>query len=371
MTNNPPSVATERSDEAAVAGEDARRPLTYLVTGGAGFIGSHLTDKLLARGDRVIVLDDLSTGRLTNLAHLEDHPRLQVVFGSVRDEMIVDELVHGCDAVVHLAAAVGVRLIIEEPLRSFSTNIRGSEVVIGAAHRYRRPILVASTSEIYGKNGNEPLHEEADRILGTTTVARWSYSTAKAVEEILALNYHRERGLPATVVRLFNTVGPRQSPAYGMVIPNLVRQAVHGEPLTVHGDGQQSRCFCHVSDVVEALLLLMDAPGAVGEIFNVGAVEEITIHDLALRIIQRSASQSTIRLVPYEEAYDKGFEDMRRRVPDTTKIRNATDWNPRRTLDDVLDEMILEARLEGAVHADVYPPEIIDMTEPLTAPMRA
>ena len=226
---------------------------TYLITGGAGFIGSHLTDALLERGDRVVVLDDLSTGSLANLREVRSHPRLRIEIGSVLDELRVDELVHTCDVVFHLAAAVGVQLIVNEPLRSFTTNLRGSEIVIGAAHRYRRKVMVASTSEIYGKNGADKLVETADRILGTTSISRWSYSTAKAVDEILALNYHRERGLQAVIVRLFNTVGPRQSPGYGMVIPRLARQAVNGEPLTVHGDGGQSRCFGHVSDIVRAL----------------------------------------------------------------------------------------------------------------------
>src|SRR6266511_1868796 len=228
-------------------------PYVYLVTGGAGFIGSHLTDALLARGDRVIALDALSTGRLENIESAAAHPNFRFVQGSVLDEMMVDELVHESDLVVHLAAAVGVKLIVERPLHSFTTNIRGSEIVIEAAHRYRRKTLVVSTSEIYGKNDRGPLKETDDRILGTPSVARWAYSTAKAVDEILANVYHRERGLPTFVVRLFNTVGPRQSPAYGMVIPRLVRQAVDGEPLTVFGDGRQTRCFCHVLDVVDAL----------------------------------------------------------------------------------------------------------------------
>jgi UDP-glucose 4-epimerase len=319
-------------------------PLTYLVTGGAGFIGSHLAEALLLRGDRVVVVDDLSTGRLENLALVTDHPGLRVVTGSVRDELVVDELVHACDVVVHLAAAVGVRLIVEEPLRSFTTNLRGSEVVIAAAHRYQRPILVASTSEIYGKNGSSVLSETADRILGQTTVARWAYSTAKAVDEILAITYHRERGLPSIVARLFNTVGPRQSPAYGMVVPNLVRQALAGEQLTVYGDGCQSRCFLHVADVVAALIGLLDNRRSIGNVFNVGSTEEITILKLAERIIERTGSSSTIRLVPYDQAYAEGFEDMRRRVPDTTKLRTLTGWKPLRSLDQILDDTIEEAR---------------------------
>ncbi len=319
-----------------------------LVTGGAGFIGSHLCEALVGRGDAVVVLDNLSTGRLQNLDAVAGHPDFRFVQGSVLDELMVDELVHECEVVVHLAAAVGVKLIVEQPLRSFTTNIRGSEVVVEAAHRYRRRLLVASTSEIYGKNDNVPLAESANRILGPTTVARWAYSTAKAVDEILALLYHRQRGLSTTVVRLFNTVGPRQSPAYGMVIPRLVRAAVAGEPLTVYGDGRQSRCFCHVADVVRALLSLLDEPQAIGEVFNVGSSNEVTIRQLAEKIIAMSNSTSPIALIPYEQAYAVGFEDMRRRVPDTSKIRALTGWEPRFTLEDILRETIAEARNERA-----------------------
>ena len=322
----------------------------YLVTGGAGFIGSHLVEGLLGRGDQVVAFDNLSTGRLRNLDHLGNHPNLRFVQGSVLDELAVDELTHTCDAVVHLAAAVGVKLIVEEPLRSFTTNIRGSEIVIEAAFRHRRPILLASTSEIYGKNSDIPLSEEDDRILGSTTTARWAYSTAKAVDEILAYAYHRERGLPTTVVRLFNTVGPRQSPAYGMVLPRLARQAVSGAPLTVYGDGTQSRCFCHVSDVVRALLGLLEHPGAVGGVFNVGSQEEVTIRELAQRIVARAGSRSRIELVPYDQAYPVGFEDMRRRVPSTDRIRALTGWQPSRSLDDILTETIAEAAAERAAN---------------------
>src|SRR5437588_366760 len=257
-------------------------PETYLITGGAGFIGSHLAEAILARGDRVIAIDNLSTGRLQNIDGLGGRDGFRFVQGSVLDELIVDELVNESDVVVHLAAAVGVQLIVDQPLRCLTTNIRGSENVIEAAHRYRRKILIASTSEIYGKNSDGPLSEHADRVLGSPAVSRWAYSTAKAVDEVLAYAYHRERGLPSVVVRLFNTVGPRQSPAYGMVIPRLVRQAIAGAPLTVFGDGHQTRCFCHVSDVVDALLELLDHPDAVGEVFNVGyGGEEISMIDLA------------------------------------------------------------------------------------------
>jgi UDP-glucose 4-epimerase len=264
----------------------------------------------------------------------------------VLDELKVDQLVHRCDVVVHLAAAVGVQLIVEQPLRSFATNIRGSEIVIGAAHRYRRKILVASTSEIYGKNESEKLAENADRILGATSIARWAYSTAKAVDEILALMYHRERDLASIVVRLFNTVGPRQTPGYGMVLPRLARQAVAGEPLTVYGDGLQSRCFCHVLDVVGALTSLLEDPEAVGGVYNIGSSYEISILDLARRVIARAESVSDIEIIPYEYAYAEGFEDMRRRVPDTGRLNELTGWVPRRTLDDMIDDAVAEARRE-------------------------
>ncbi|MFG1686377.1 NAD-dependent epimerase/dehydratase family protein [Nonomuraea sp. NPDC049269] len=320
--------------------------MRFLITGGAGFIGSHLTDALLARGDSVVIVDNLSTGRVANLALAADHPHLQFVQGSVLDELMVDELVHQCDVVVHLAAAVGVKLIVEQPLRCLTTNIRGSEVVIEAAHRYRKKILITSTSEIYGKNSAGPLKEDADRILGSPSVVRWAYSTAKAVDEILANAYHRERGLPTIVVRLFNTVGPRQSPAYGMVIPRLVQQAVSGAPLTVFGDGSQTRCFAHVADVVNALLRLLDLEAAVGQTFNIGSANEVSILDLAKLIIDHTGSMSAIDLIPYHEAYQQGFEDMTRRVPDTTRIRELTGWAPRHTLDEILVEVVKQVREE-------------------------
>jgi UDP-glucose 4-epimerase len=322
--------------------------LAYLVTGGSGFIGSHLVEALLARGDSVIALDNLSTGRPSNLDGVRFHPRLRFVHGSVLDEQIVDELTNQCDVVVHLAAAVGVKLIVEHPLRSLTTNIRGSEIVIEAAHRYRKKFLLASTSEIYGKNSAGPLHEESERILGSPAIVRWTYSTAKAVDEILANAYHRERGLPTTVVRLFNTVGPRQSPAYGMVIPRLIRQALRGHPVTVFGDGRQTRCFAHVADVVAAILLLLDKEDSVGQTFNVGSSKEISILDLAKLIIDRCNSASVIELIPYDQAYQSGFEDMERRVPDTSKLRSCTGWKVRRSLDQILEETIAEAASEMA-----------------------
>ena len=321
-------------------------PTRYLITGGAGFIGSHLTQALLARGDEVVVLDNLSTGRLQNLDAVGGQPGFRFIQGSVLDELVVDELVHETDVVVHLAAAVGVKLIVDQPLRSFTTNIEGTATVIEAAHRYRRPTLLASTSEIYGKNCSVPLSEDDDRILGSPAVARWSYSTAKAVDEILAYAYHRERGLPTKVVRFFNTVGPRQSPAYGMVIPRFIRQALAGEPLTVFGDGTQSRCFGHVSDVITAVIGLLDRDDLVGEVFNIGSSEEISILALAERIIERTGSQSPINVLPYSAFYGEGYADMQRRVPDTTKIRQAIGWVHTRSLDLIIDEMIADARAE-------------------------
>jgi UDP-glucose 4-epimerase len=318
----------------------------YLVTGGAGFIGSHLVEALLGAGNEVVVLDSLSTGRLSNLVGIKDDPNLRFVQGSVLDDLAVDQAVRDCDVVVHLAAAVGVKLIVEQPLYSLTTNIKGAITVLEAAHRYRRKVLVASTSEIYGKNNSGPLNEQSDRVLGSPAVARWAYSTSKAVDEILAYAYHRERGLPTIVVRLFNTVGPRQSPAYGMVVPRLVRQALAGEPLTVYGDGTQTRCFCHVSDVVAALLGILDEPRAAGDVFNVGSSEEISIEQLARRIIAKTQSSSPIVHMPYDVAYEVGFEDMARRVPDVAKVEALTGWHAKRSLADILDDVIAEARSE-------------------------
>lgn len=318
---------------------------TYLITGGAGFIGSHLAEALLARGDSVIALDNLSTGNLRNLEPLEHHRNFRFVQASVLDELAVDEVMTDADVVVHLAAAVGVKLIVEHPLRSLTTNIRGSEIVLESAHRYRRKVLVASSSEIYGKAGG-PFSETSDRVLGPPSVARWAYSTAKSVDEILAFAYHKERGLPAVIVRLFNTVGPRQSPAYGMVVPRLVRQALLGEPLTVYGDGTQTRCFCHVADVVSALMALLDDERAEGEVYNVGSVEEVSILELAERIIAKAASGSHIALIPYEEAYEVGFEDMEHRVPDISKVYRLLGWEPKYSLEGILEETIAEARAE-------------------------
>ncbi|PIQ83419.1 MAG: nucleoside-diphosphate sugar epimerase [Candidatus Omnitrophica bacterium CG11_big_fil_rev_8_21_14_0_20_63_9] len=311
-----------------------------LVTGGAGFIGSHLAEVLLERGDEVTIIDNLSTGRYENIAHLDGHSNFQVVIGTILNETLVDKLVERADVVFHLAAAVGVELIIKRPLESMMTNIRGSEVVLEMAHRYRRKVLIASTSEVYGKNMNGPLREDTDRVLGSPLKTRWSYSTSKAVDEILAYVYWKEKGVPTVIVRLFNTVGPRQSGAYGMVIPRFISQALAGKPLEVHGDGQQSRCFLHVKDVVGALTKLVVHAGAVGQVFNVGSQEEVTIEELARRIIRLTNSRSTVRLIPYEQAYEEGYEDMPRRVPDISKIRGLIGFEPTMTLDQIIQSVI-------------------------------
>jgi len=318
----------------------------YLVTGGAGFIGSHLVEALLEGGNEVVVLDTLSTGRLSNLDVANGYSGFTFVQGSVLDELAVDDAVRGSDIIVHLAAAVGVKLIVEQPLYSLTTNIKGAITVLEAAHRYRRKVMVASTSEIYGKNNSGALNEQSDRILGSPAVARWAYSTSKAVDEILAYAYHRERDLPTIVVRLFNTVGPRQSPAYGMVVPRLVHQALEGAPLTVYGDGAQTRCFCHVTDVVDALVRLLNEPTAVGDVFNIGSTEEVSIEQLARLIIDKTSSTSPVLHVPYDVAYEVGFEDMVRRVPDVSKLESLTGWHAQRSLAQILDDVIDEVRSE-------------------------
>ncbi|MET9567683.1 NAD-dependent epimerase/dehydratase family protein [Streptomyces virginiae] len=338
----------------------------YLVTGGAGFIGSHLVDALLADGNSVVVLDNLTTGRQENLTQARANPCFRFVHGSVLDAPLVDELVQECEIVIHLAAAVGVKLIVEQPLRSFITNTKGTETVIESAQRHDRRILIASTSEIYGKNSSGPLNETSDRILGSPSVARWSYSTAKAVDEIMACLYHRERGLRSTVVRFFNTVGPRQSPAYGMVIPRFARQAVRGEPLTIHADGRQRRCFLHVADAVAALLLLLEQPEAVGETFNIGVDDEIGILELANRIIAETGSVSRVEYLSYAEAYGADFEDMERRVPDTTKLRAVTGWQPRHSLADVLADAIADARAAWRDNPSAHVPGAPEQRLPVT-----
>ncbi len=311
-----------------------------LITGGAGFIGSHLAEVLLARGDEVTVLDNLSTGRYENVAHLDGQSRFRVVTGTILNETLVDKLVERCDAIFHLAAAVGVELIIKRPLESMTTNIKGSEIVLEMAHRYRKKVLITSTSEIYGKNINGPLREDTDRVLGSPLKSRWSYSTSKAVDEILAYVYWKEKGVPTIIVRLFNTVGPRQSAAYGMVIPRFVGQALSGKPLQVHGTGKQSRCFLHVKDVVGALVKLIEQPKAVGEVFNLGSQEEVTIEELARRVIAITRSAASIVYIPYEQAYEEGFEDMPRRIPDISKIRALIGFEPTLNLDQIIRSVV-------------------------------
>lgn len=313
----------------------------YLVTGGAGFIGSHLTDSLLRDGHRVTILDNLSTGRMSNLRDALHQDNCRFVHGSVVDPYVVDDLVSQCDVVVHLAAAVGVELIMSSPLRAFFTNVRGGEIVLEAAHRYNKRVFMASTSEIYGKNGGDAMPETSDRVLGPPDVTRWSYSTSKAVDEILTNLYHEERGVSTVIARFFNTVGPRQSHAYGMVVPRLVRQALKNEDLTVYGDGLQTRCFTHVNDVIRAVRIMLDSDEVDGMTFNIGNPHEISIHDLAERIIEVTGSASSIRVVTYEDAFHRaGYEDMRRRVPDITRIRTVLGWEPELGLEKILDDVI-------------------------------
>lgn len=324
---------------------------TILITGGAGFIGSHLAEALLDQGHQVTVIDDLSTGRFENIAHLTDHPGFGFAIDTITNEVVMDRLVSECDVIFHLAAAVGVELIVRDPVHVIETNILGTHAVLKVANRYRTKVLMASTSEIYGKNNQVPFCEGDDRLLGPTTKARWSYSTSKAVDEFLGLAYHRQMGLPVVIFRLFNTVGPRQSGRYGMVVPRFVQQALRAEPLTVYGDGRQARCFCDVEDAVRAIIGLAECPEAVGQVFNVGSTEEITILELARKVlhivdtlhVERSTLNeegSRIVFVPYEEAYEAGFEDMRRRVPDISRIRRYLGWEPQRTLDETLKNII-------------------------------
>ena len=314
--------------------------MKYLVTGGAGFIGSHLVDTLRKNGHEVVVLDDLSTGRLENLDDALTSGLVEFVEGSVTDAALVRNCMGSADVCIHLAAAVGVKLIVDRPVDSMLRNVRGNDIVISTAAELGTKLLYASTSEIYGKNGRGPLHETSERILGSTSTTRWSYSTSKAMGEILAFGYHREYGAENIVVRLFNTVGPRQAGQYGMVLPRFVRQALTGEPLTVYGDGTQSRCFLHVNDTVRALLTLLDTEAAVGEVFNVGSSEEVTILDLAQRVLDRAGSDSELSFVPLEVAYEPGFEEVSHRCPDTVRLRTTTDWAPRHTLDDAIDDVI-------------------------------
>ena len=311
-----------------------------LVTGGAGFVGSHLSEALLAAGYDVTIIDDLSTGLFENIEHLADHPQFHFAIETITNQAVMDRLVSECDIIFHLAAAVGVDLIVSSPIRVIETNVRGTDIVLSTARRYRKKTLIASTSEVYGKSNELTFREDHDRIIGPTTKSRWSYAVSKALDEFLALAYYKEADLPVVILRLFNTVGPRQRGRYGMVIPRFVRWALAGEPIQVYGDGKQSRCFANVGDVVKAIMGLAECPEAEGEIFNVGSQEEITILELAERVKARTGSSSEIVLVPYDEAYEEGFEDMRRRMPNTDKIKAAIDWEAETPLDATLDQVI-------------------------------
>jgi UDP-glucose 4-epimerase len=319
----------------------------FLITGGAGFIGSHLADDLLERGHRVHVLDDLSTGSIDNIRHLKDNPAFGYTIESAGASSVVAELVDEADVVYHLAAAVGVELIVESPVRAIETNVHCTEVVLSLANKKKKPVFIASTSEVYGKGEKLPFREDGDLLLGPTNMGRWAYACSKALDEYLGIAYFKEKQLPVVVARLFNTVGPRQTGRYGMVVPSFARQALAGKPITVYGDGTQSRCFCHVKDVVRALCDLMIREDVAGEVFNVGSTEEVSILDLAHRVREEADSESEVSLVPYDDAYEPGFEDMPRRVPDLSKIERVLGWAPTRTLDQILVDVIESERQGG------------------------
>jgi UDP-glucose 4-epimerase len=327
--------------------------LRFLITGGAGFIGSHLAERLLQRGDAVVLLDNLSTGSMENIRHLKSSERLSYHLDNIENRQLLAELVDDADVIVHLAAAVGVKLIVESPVRTIETNVNGTQLVLETACKKRKLVLTASTSEVYGKNINVPFHEDADLVLGPTTKGRWSYAASKALDEFLALSYWKEKKLPVIVVRLFNTVGPRQTGRYGMVLPNFVKAALDGKPISVYGNGQQSRCFCDVRDTVEALLRLMDSSRSIGEVVNVGNTEEISIEALARRVKERTRSSSTIEFIPYDQAYEPGFEDMMRRVPSVDKLQSITGFRPQTPLNEIIVRVTtyFQSKAEPAPHA--------------------
>jgi UDP-glucose 4-epimerase len=320
--------------------------MRYLITGGAGFIGSHLTERLLDRGDRVVLLDNLSTGSVENIRHLKSSAGLQYHLDNIENRQLLAELVDDADIVVHLAAAVGVKLIVESPVRTIETNVNGTQLILEAACKKKKLVLTASTSEVYGKNANVPFQEDADLVLGPTTKGRWSYAASKALDEFLALSYWKEKKLPVIVVRLFNTVGPRQTGRYGMVVPNFVKSALDNSSIGIYGTGKQSRCFCDVRDTVEGLIRLMDTGRAVGEVVNVGNTEEITIEGLAHRVKERTHSSSAIEYIPYDRAYEPGFEDMMRRVPSVDKLEALTGFRPRTPLNEIIDRVAAFFRQE-------------------------
>ncbi len=314
--------------------------MRYLITGGAGFIGSHLAERLLRKGHTVTIVDDLCTGAIQNIESLKSRPGFNYVVDSIFNRPLLAELIDDHDAIFHLAASVGVRLIVESPVRTIETNVRGTEVVLEFANKKKKKVLIASTSEVYGKSMKIPFCEDDDLVMGGTQKGRWSYACSKAIDEFLALAYWKEKGLPVVIVRLFNTVGPRQTGRYGMVLPNFVRTALAGQPMTVFGDGTQSRCFCHVTDTVGALTGLIEHPQAVGQIFNVGSAEEITIGDLAILVKEMTGSPSPIQFIPYDQAYEEGFEDMHRRVPDISKINNLLNFRPTHDIRQIVDSVI-------------------------------
>jgi UDP-glucose 4-epimerase len=322
-----------------------------LITGGAGFIGSRLSEELLSRGHQVHVLDDLSTGSIDNLVHLKGEDAFGYTIESASNAPVVAELVDAADVVYHLAAAVGVELIVESPVRTIETNVHCTEVVLSQASKKKRPVFIASTSEVYGKSADLPYREDGDLLLGPTVKGRWSYACSKAIDEFLAIAYFKERGLPTVVGRLFNTVGPRQTGRYGMVIPNFAQQAMSGQPITVFGDGTQSRCFCHVDDVARALAELMTRDDVFGEVFNIGSQSEISIRGLAERTRELAESDSEIVTVPYDQAYEVGFEDMHRRIPDISKIQGVLGWEPERSLDEILTDVLQHVRSVGPARA--------------------
>ncbi len=323
--------------------------MRWLITGGAGFVGSHLADELIRRGHSVHILDDLSTGAIENIRHLRDDSRFSYTIDSASSPGLVAELVDEADVVYHLAAAVGVELIIDSPVRTIETNVHCTEIVLSAANKKKKPVFIASTSEVYGKSTALPFNEEGDLLLGPTHTGRWAYACSKAIDEYLGLAYWKERGLPVVVGRLFNTVGPRQTGRYGMVVPSFVKSALAGQPISVYGDGSQQRCFCHVGDVVRALADLMQAEEAHGQVYNIGATEEVSIMELAERVRQLAQSESEIVTVPYDEAYEEGFEDMPRRIPDTSKVNALLGWKPTRDLDQILTDVVESHRAEEAV----------------------
>ena len=313
--------------------------MKYLITGGAGFIGSHLSDALINRGDQVVVLDNLTTGNKSNIEHLLTHQNFKLIEGSILDTKLVDQTIQSADHVLHFAAAVGVFNIVNKPLDSLTTNLRGTENILEAASKHNKEVLIASSSEIYGKNVSGPLNEESDRIVGSPLKSRWSYSEAKAIDESMAQFYHLEKGLKTRIIRLFNTVGPRQVGHYGMVVPRFVSAALKNEPLTVYGSGNQSRCFCHVYDAIGGILAVIDSPATIGDVFNIGNNFEVTIEELAQQVIKGPGSQSTITKTPYDTAYNPGFEDMQRRIPDISKIERIVGWTPKLSLDTIISDV--------------------------------